>query len=112
MIDMKRPKPKEEELMVNTVPEAIGYERYPWGLRITLQNEELEKLGFKPKDFKIDQDVTIKCEACVTGISENESTDGEARKEVTLQIEKMEIVSEGKGTSMEEAIEYTKRRVK
>ena len=58
---------------------------YPYGIRVDLNNESLEKLGLKFDKFKSGATVKVVCEAVVTAKSENEY-DGKLEKSLTLQI--------------------------
>jgi len=89
LIDMKRPKKKEN---VDSPEISGGYEKYPWGIRLTLENEELKKLGMNIKNFPVGKTCKIEGEAEVTSVSENENIDDkESRESVGLQIKKIAI---------------------
>lgn len=62
--------------------------KYPWGLEIRLEDEELEKLklGMMP----VGTEVTFIAKAAVTAVRENETEDGKDRC-LTLQIRSMEF---------------------
>jgi len=68
-------------------PVSVGEKgpHYPWGLKINLNDESLEKLGLDFSKFKSQSTVKLVCEAIVTGKSENEY-DGKVSRELTLQI--------------------------
>ena len=113
MIDMRRPKPREDDAKM--MPEAV-YKAYPYGLRITLETEELRKLGLKPKSFKLDEYVTFEAKGKIVSISENEdsySMEG-TRQSVGIQIEQIDLEFEDNSeqTSMSDAIERTTKRIK
>lgn len=113
MIDMRRPKPREDE--VKQMPE-VATEPYPYGLRIRLETDELQKLGLKPKNFKLNEYVTIEAKGKVCELSESESAssfDG-SHQTVAIQIEQIEVEFEDKGsqTSMSDAIDRTNRKIK
>lgn len=63
-----------------------NWEKFPWGLGISLDGESLKKLGRKAGDFVLGETVDLACRARVTRVS---STAGEAGDEsgVSLQIE-------------------------
>lgn len=73
-------------------------EKYPWGLRINLGDEELKKLGLKELP-KVGQEVPLMAMVKVIGVRSNESQEGENRN-LELQITDcgMEM---GKGMDME-----------
>ena len=92
MISMKRAKPKKGENQGVEVPEPVGYyEKYSYGLRITLQSEELEKLGLKASSFKIGEACTISCEGEIISIRESEGMDQKPDRSVEIQIKKLTI---------------------
>jgi hypothetical protein len=68
MVSMVRPKPEVEETKPSPVATDSYYEKYPWGLRLTLNTEELDKLGIDLKNLTVDQEVTLQCKAKVTEI--------------------------------------------
>jgi hypothetical protein len=112
MIDMRRPKPREE---VKAMPE-VAYEEFPWGLRIRLEKEELQKLGLKPKNFKLDEYVTIQAKGKICELSESENSaflEG-ANQTVAIQLEGIELEFEDKSnkTSLSDAIDRTNRKIK
>lgn len=74
---------------------------YPYGLRVTLEDKELKKLGFLNPP-KIDQDFLLSAKCCVVSINKSE---GE-KLCVSLQIEEMELKSakEESDDSMEKVL--------
>ena len=52
LINMKRPKPKKRAKEMLTAPEPY-WEKYPYGLKIDLHNEELNRYNFSEGDIKI-----------------------------------------------------------
>lgn len=92
MIDMKRPKPKKSDMENMAMPAMSEGDRYPWGLRITLEKEDLAKLGLKASGFKIGQTVAIQAQAKVTSINSRESTGSDGTyQDVGIQIEKLDL---------------------
>ena len=92
LTDMKRPKPKKEDAVQGLMPAEVGYDRYPYGLRLTLDTQELEKLGLKASDFKVGQSITINAQGSITSISSYETTgkNGDSQN-VGIQIEKLDL---------------------
>ena len=66
---------------------------YPWGLRISLTEKELEKLELDAKDAEIGDLIDLRAFAVVTCISQDER-DGKKCCRVELQIQKLAIESE------------------
>lgn len=67
--------------------------QYPWGLRITLTDKELQKLGMEA-DCSIGDYLDMRAFACVTSISKDTDSDGNAYCRVELQIEKLAVEDE------------------
>jgi len=66
--------------------------RYPWGLRISLTEKELAKLGLDC-DCEIGDVIDLRAFATVTSVSQNE-TEGGRTARVELQIEKLAVENE------------------
>jgi len=63
---------------------------YPYGLRLDLNNEELDKLGIDLADFNQGDEVMIVASCSVVGKSESVSDfDKDVRQSLTLQVEKI-----------------------
>jgi len=88
MISLKMTRKKEDE---NETPEAVGTtgNQYPWGTRINLESDTLDKLGIT-KLPNVGDKIMIegKCEV----ISVRQSEDG---KSVELQITDMDLENDG-----------------
>lgn len=65
-------------------------EKYPYGLRINLEEDEIDKLGIDLKNFNIDDKVKIVGVAYVESLRQNKTRHGE-NKSLGLQITKMEL---------------------
>lgn len=87
MIDMKRTVESEKSTMLAQETR----DEYPWGLRMSLDNETLAKLGMTDLP-KVDAEYKLVALACVVSVSQNESADGEPRRNVELQIEQMMLM--------------------
>lgn len=59
--------------------------RYPWGLQIHLDKEQLEALGVKGLP-QVGSSITLQAVAKVTGCNESEQEGGEKNRSVSLQI--------------------------
>ena len=101
MVSMVRPKPEVEETKTSpSVGTDSYYEKYPWGLRLTLNAEELDKLGIDLKNLTVDQEVTLQCKAKVTEIRQVErsnennfmdSSNGKKDQTLELQVTDMSL---------------------
>ena len=77
----------EEEISTQNSPLATSdADKYPYGLRITLGSDELEKLNVDHSDWSVGETFHLHAFAKVTSISSNETEGGEKRCCVTLQI--------------------------
>lgn len=65
--------------------------KYPWGLQIRLEEEELKKLGIKDLP-QVGGELHLAVIAKVTGVSENTMADGDYDCCVTLQLTMMQVV--------------------
>lgn len=91
MIDMKLDPSQRDSPMVETA-ETEGPE-YPYGLRLDLNKESLEKLGKSANDFKMDDEMEMTCRVKVCGMSSSSYSDGDSYESVDLQIVSMELNS-------------------
>jgi hypothetical protein len=91
LASMKRtPKEKDEKYEAEMIPPSM--DEYPYGLKLDLDTETLDKLGVK--DMKSVGDYCyISAVGKVTRVSEsqNEYDDGEEKRDMCLQITKMSI---------------------
>ena len=84
MIDMARSPEEAKDAM--PMAAAIGdTPKYPWGLSISLTQDELEKLDVDHSDWEVGNVFHLHAFAKVTSISENETENGKCCR-VELQI--------------------------
>ncbi|HZF28702.1 MAG TPA: hypothetical protein VE907_06275 [Gammaproteobacteria bacterium] len=89
LTSMKVKKRDKEKTLGMMSPSAVGDgDQYPYGLRIRLENEQLDKLGFKDMP-KVGDYLTIEAECCVISTSQNTNQGGDERRNLELQIEKI-----------------------
>jgi hypothetical protein len=85
LTDMKL-KPRKEEDYKAPSTSLADEPKYPWGLQVTLENEQLEKLGVdKLPSVGTTLTLTAKVEVCSTGEYQAQRG-GEERRSVQLQI--------------------------
>lgn len=100
LVDMKRPKKSTKEMQrLPTVTDSN--EQYPYGLRLTLEKEELGKLGLKVGDFDIGIVCSIQCEGEIVSLRESVGRAGEESGTVEIQIVKMTVSGGKKGKFQE-----------
>ena len=101
LIDMA--KSGEEAAATPLMPQE---NKYPYGLQITLTQDELEKLGVDHSDWEVGATFHLHAFAKVTSISENEREGGEKTCCVGLQITHLQGESEDAEDEEEGAEEY------
>lgn len=67
---------------------------FPWGLRITLENDQLKKLGLTAADFEIGSIIHLHAMSRVTSITEDQRKSGDTMCRVELQIEQLACENE------------------
>lgn len=76
---------KSQESMKDCAPVSCESEKYPYGLRIHLNNECLEKLGIKELP-KVGDKFMIQAVAIVSDVHGSQMRDGDVDKSMGLQI--------------------------
>lgn len=104
LIDMKRTVKSEKSTMLAEETR----DEYPWGLRISLDGETMAKLGMTELP-KIDAEFKLVALVCAVSISENETSDGEARRNVELQIEQMMLMPAAEEEGEDEGEDMAKK---
>lgn len=89
MVDMRKTPQDTKDSAAMIAPDA---NIYPYGLCLSLGNEELEKLGLDC-DCEVGDMIHLFCLASVTSVSQNATENGE-NKRVELQIKFMSVESE------------------
>jgi hypothetical protein len=89
-------------------PSAGDAPEYPYGLKVELENDALEKLGITSlPDVGTPMVLTARVEVC--GVSAYESTDQEKRQSLSLQITDMALAPEPKTRSADDFYPTMKR---
>lgn len=89
MIDLARPRPEPEKIKISEPSPAAGYDPYSYNLQITLNKEELDKLGLDITQFKVGDDFDFAVQAKIRGVSQSEDQYGgqtEQRERLEIQI--------------------------
>ena len=70
------------KMVSDTAPGVEPCDEYPYGLKITLEAEELYKLGIDVEDSYVGENLTIQAEGHITSISK----EGDDSKTLSIQI--------------------------
>ena len=109
MVDVKLPKKTKEELKKEMSPVEVERDRWPYGLRLTFESEQVDKIPYLEK-VKIGQKVSIEGIGEITSIRMNEEKEGKKRYSVEVQLHEVGCESKGKMASetMGEAMSRSK----
>lgn len=86
MVDMKRTPQEKQEVAQLFLPTAANQPDYPYGLSISLCEEELAKLGFGQDDLDVNDMIHMHCMAVVTSKSNHDNVSSGPSCRVELQI--------------------------
>lgn len=87
---MERPKPKKVDEEAKSSCPCVGdsyYEKFPYGMRLTLRDEELKKLGLDVTKLKAGGIGTLQAKIIFTDISKNDHIDKEGKTTSDNRIE-------------------------
>lgn len=103
LTDLKNDKPKKEDK--NEVTMAMpccgveAYEKYPWGTRISFDDNVIEKLKIDLSSLKIGGKGKLMAEYEIMEISRNDRMDGDGKERKSqslgIQIQKLALSDEG-----------------
>lgn len=85
MISMELP---DGQGKASEMPEEMESPRYPWGLQLHLENEQLKALGIESLP-KVGESLTIVAKVKVTRCGEEEMEGEEVRRNMALQVTEM-----------------------
>lgn len=89
LVDLKMSK---KELKAESQPSLADQNPYPYGTRISLDTDELAKLGITVKNLpKVGDAMAIDAVGTVVSVSEDETASNGYRCSVQIQIEQMEL---------------------
>lgn len=94
---MARVSLKMKRKKLDSKPLEMPKEDYPYGTRVDLNSEVLDRLGFSLDDYSIGDKVTIDAVAEIVSMSSSDSAYGEPSKRMELQIKEMDLKSNKKG---------------
>lgn len=102
LTDMKRSKAEAKEASVG--PVSPDQEEYPYGLRLHLNDDELEKLGID-KLPKVGEGGSIEAVFKIVSTHESANEGQKKYRSVELQITHMDLGAEDKSTTDDEKVE-------
>ena len=94
LINMKKPKEKVKE--TSEAPISSDEERYPWGLRLNLDDDELKKIT-SLKDIEAGATVSIEGIGKVVSVTVNDTEKEGKNRSVSIQIQQIAIADQGSG---------------
>ena len=104
-IDLKRSKKERAE----GVHAPAGIEDpYPYGLRVHLDQEELDKLGLDIDQFDVGDEISFMAKGEIVSISENQSQNSESQ---SLSIQIQEMACEEAKQSFRDAYQMAKKKM-
>lgn len=115
MVDMKRTPKEKAEVVDMGSPVAANVPDYPWGLSISLCEEELEKIGLDEDDLEIGDILHMHALMKVTSVSSNEYEGG---KHCRVELQITHMTGESEDAENEEAekkapkLSHDKRRAR
>jgi hypothetical protein len=101
--DMKRTKADEKARKARFSNGCIGssdVDEYPWSLRLTLNDEELKKLGISSLP-KAGTKMSLTAEVSVTSVRSSERISGGDDRSIELQITKMDLGAKSAGSAVD-----------
>jgi|SRR3972149_11412223 len=93
MVDLKLPKKTIEEVKKEMSPIEVERDRWPYGLQLRFESDQVEKLPHL-KNMKIGQKVVIQGEGEVTELRMSERKEG--KESWTVEVQLHEVGCEGK----------------
>ena len=101
MVDVKLPKKTKEEMKKEMSPVEIERDRWPYGLRLTFDSEQVDKLPHLKK-LKVGQKVNVESIGEVVSIRINDRKDG--KEEYSIEVQLQEVGCEAKGKMKQESM--------
>ena len=100
LVDMKLPKKSKKEMKTECMPcETSGQDRWPYGLQIRFQKEQVVKIPVLA-GLRVGDTVNIQGVGSVTFIRVSEKQNGKEDHDVEVQIEKIDVVPVKKAGKM------------
>lgn len=91
MIDLKLPKSKPETAKTIGGMSPVERDQYPYGTRITLDEEQLAKMGDLFEDANVDDEVTITAKGVFSSKRSDQTQGGKKNRGLSIQIQKINV---------------------
>ncbi|MCK5613677.1 hypothetical protein KAR91_68060 [Candidatus Pacearchaeota archaeon] len=85
LVNMKNPKPKKEAKMHAECVPSPYYEKYPYGLEISLQEDSIKKLGIALKECKVGGVGAVHAQVTIKNIRQSDRLNERTGKMETSQ---------------------------
>jgi len=102
MVDMRRTLAEKEEAAERMQPTAATQNDYPYGLCISLSQDELKKLGLEDEEVEVGDMIHLHCMAEVTSVSKSDNQQMGPQCRVELQITHIAAEDEEEENEQEE----------
>jgi len=114
LINMMKPKPKKKAQRDVTAISPPYYEKYPYGLKLDLGTDELNKLGIDVSACRVGDAVYVEAKAEITNISQREELNSTGKmqeeKNICLQITDLNI-EKGAGRRVSTTLRLAKSKL-
>lgn len=102
LVDMKRSKAERKK---ESMPSHIGGDDYPYGLRVNLDHESLQKLGID-KLPSVGDKLHLHAHAHVVSAEERSTEGGKKHRSVSLELRKMHVGDSGDETAQQKRMAH------
>ena len=97
LVDLKNKPPSKKEEMDGTkgMP-TVGdyYEKYPYGLRINLNEDQIKKLDIDVSKLKAGSDISVAGKGSVIRVWSEDSSEGGESRSIEIQIKELALSNE------------------
>jgi|SRR3972149_1704872 len=87
LVDLKLPKKTEKEMKAGMMPSTMDQDQYPYGTRITLNEEQVAKLGVLFDDAEVGEEVKVIAKGKVESKRANDTVGGDGKKKKNRSME-------------------------
>lgn len=108
MVSMARTPAEKQEAVSEMTPTAMNQPDYPYGLCLSLCEDELAKLGFQQNELQVGDMVHLHCMATVTSVSNHDNASSGPSSRVELQVTHISAEDEDSENEDNEPVEKPK----